>query len=114
MFEEIKAGKYEQYTSEYVTNELAKAPTPLFGTRHLHGQIRNVATPMPDAGLRLALNTCLLDYRAVDAAMVETYWRMGRRIVEEEQQGKARAGYGEALMVRLSRYLDKNFGKGFL
>ena len=53
-------------------------------------------------------------HRAVNAAMVETYWRMGRRIVEEEQQGKARAGYGEALMVRLSRYLDKNFGKGFL
>ena len=52
-------------------------------------------------------------YRAVNAAMVETYWRMGRRIVEEEQQGKARAGYGEALMVRLSRYLGENFGKGF-
>ena len=52
-------------------------------------------------------------YRAVNAAMVETYWRLGRRIVEEEQQGQARAGYGEALMVRLSRYLGENFGKGF-
>jgi hypothetical protein len=52
-------------------------------------------------------------YRAVNAAMVETYWRMGRRIVDQEQQGKARAGYGEALMVRLSRYLGENFGKGF-
>jgi len=51
--------------------------------------------------------------RAVNAAMVETYWRMGRRIVEEEQHGKARAGYGEALMARLSRYLGENFGKGF-
>ncbi|MCL1861334.1 MAG: PDDEXK nuclease domain-containing protein [Proteobacteria bacterium] len=52
-------------------------------------------------------------YRAVNATMVETYWRMGRRIVEEEQQGKVRAGYGEALMVKLSRYLGENFGKGF-
>jgi predicted nuclease of restriction endonuclease-like (RecB) superfamily len=45
--------------------------------------------------------------------MVETYWRLGKRIVEEEQQGKARAGYGEALIVNLSRYLGENFGKGF-
>ena len=51
-------------------------------------------------------------YRAVNTSMVETYWRMGRRIVEEEQQGKARAGYGEELMVRLSRYLGESFGKG--
>jgi len=33
--------------------------------------------------------------------------------VEEEQQGKVRAGYGEALMVKLSRYLGESFGKGF-
>jgi predicted nuclease of restriction endonuclease-like (RecB) superfamily len=52
-------------------------------------------------------------YRAVHSAMVETYWRLGKRIVEEEQQGKARAGYGEALIVNLSRYLGENFGKGF-
>ena len=52
-------------------------------------------------------------YRAVNATMVKTYWRMGRRIVEEEQRGKVRAGYGEALMVRLSRYLGESFGKGF-
>jgi predicted nuclease of restriction endonuclease-like (RecB) superfamily len=52
-------------------------------------------------------------YRAVNTAMVETYWRMGRRIVEEEQQGKERAAYGEALVVNLSRYLGESFGKGF-
>lgn len=33
-------------------------------------------------------------YRALNAAMVEAYWQIGRRIVEEEQQGRARAGYG--------------------
>jgi len=52
-------------------------------------------------------------YRTVNAVMVETYWRIGRRIVEEEQQGKERAGYGEALIVNLSRYLGDAFGRGF-
>ena len=52
-------------------------------------------------------------YRAVNTTMVETYWQMGRRIVEKEQQGKERAGYGEALIVNLSRYLGETFGKGF-
>ncbi|MDR1424842.1 MAG: PDDEXK nuclease domain-containing protein [Azoarcus sp.] len=52
-------------------------------------------------------------YRAVNTVMVETYWQMGRRIVEEEQRGKERAGYGEALIVNLSRYLSETFGKGF-
>jgi predicted nuclease of restriction endonuclease-like (RecB) superfamily len=52
-------------------------------------------------------------YRAVNAAMVETYWRLGRRIVEEEQHGSNRAGYGERLLENLSRYLGEHFGKGF-
>jgi predicted nuclease of restriction endonuclease-like (RecB) superfamily len=52
-------------------------------------------------------------YRAINTVMVETYWRMGQRIVEEEQQGAARAEYGEALIVNLSRYLGESFGKGF-
>ncbi len=34
-------------------------------------------------------------YKAVNSLMVETYWHMGKRIVEEEQQGKSRAEYGE-------------------
>ena len=52
-------------------------------------------------------------YRAVNSAMVETYWQMGRRIVEEEQCGKERAGYGDYLIVNLSRYMGETFGKGF-
>jgi predicted nuclease of restriction endonuclease-like (RecB) superfamily len=49
----------------------------------------------------------------VNYAMVETYWRVGRRIVEQEQKGKERAEYGEYLIVNLSRYLGDNWGKGF-
>ncbi|MDR0290512.1 MAG: PDDEXK nuclease domain-containing protein [Treponema sp.] len=50
---------------------------------------------------------------AINFTMVETYWNIGRRIVEQEQQGKERANYGEYLLVNLSRYLSSTFGKGF-
>lgn len=52
-------------------------------------------------------------YRAVNFIMVEAYWNVGRMIVEEEQQGKERAGYGEALVRGLSARLTIDFGKGF-
>ena len=52
-------------------------------------------------------------YRSVNTAMVNTYWQIGKRIVEQEQQGKARADYGEYLIVNLSRYLTDCIGKGF-
>lgn len=50
---------------------------------------------------------------AVNFAMVEAYWLMGKRIVEEEQQGETRAQYGEALIQMLSKALVAEFGKGF-
>ena len=52
-------------------------------------------------------------YRSVNTVMVKTYWQIGKRIVEQEQHGKARAEYGEQLVVALSRYLTNCFGKGF-
>lgn len=52
-------------------------------------------------------------YTAVNFAMVEGYWRIGRRIVEEEQQGQSRAEYGTRLIRELSRSLSGEFGKGF-
>jgi hypothetical protein len=51
--------------------------------------------------------------RAVNTVLVATYWKIGRRIVEFEQGGKGRAGYGEQLMERLSQALTEKFGKGF-
>jgi hypothetical protein len=45
--------------------------------------------------------------------LVEAYWNVGKMIVEEEQQGKAAAGYGEALIRNLSERLTNDFGKGF-
>lgn len=52
-------------------------------------------------------------YRAVNFVMVESYWRIGRMIVEEEQQGKVRAEYGSHLLKGLSARLTSEFGKGF-
>lgn len=52
-------------------------------------------------------------YRAVNFAMVEAYWNVGRMIVEEEQRGEARAGYGAQLIQRLSERLGREFGRGF-
>lgn len=45
--------------------------------------------------------------------MTATYWEIGRRIVEFEQGGEDRAGYGEALIERLSVELSARFGRGF-
>ncbi|MDP3111384.1 MAG: PDDEXK nuclease domain-containing protein [Thermodesulfovibrionales bacterium] len=51
--------------------------------------------------------------RATNAIMTATYWEIGRRIVEFEQRGTRRAGYGEELIARLSADLTKHFGRGF-
>ena len=52
-------------------------------------------------------------YAAVNQAMIEAYWNIGKRIVEEEQQGKERADYGKQLLKQLSAALTEEFGKGF-
>jgi predicted nuclease of restriction endonuclease-like (RecB) superfamily len=51
--------------------------------------------------------------RAVNAVMTATYWEVGRRIVEGEQSGGKRAGYGKELLKRLSSDLTARFGRGF-
>ena len=52
-------------------------------------------------------------YRAVNFAMTQSYWNIGRVIVEEEQSGQDRAEYGQFLIKELSKRLTENFGKGF-
>jgi predicted nuclease of restriction endonuclease-like (RecB) superfamily len=51
--------------------------------------------------------------RSVNAVMTATYFAVGRRLVEEEQRGQARAGYGEAIVERLAEDLSARFGRGF-
>ena len=52
-------------------------------------------------------------YTAVNSVMVEAYWEIGRRIVEEEQNGKERAEYGKEILQNLSKELTEEFGKGY-
>lgn len=50
---------------------------------------------------------------AINISMVYTYYEIGKNIVEEEQNGKDRAEYGNYLLRRLSDYLSEKFGKGY-
>ncbi len=50
---------------------------------------------------------------AVNTFLVETYWQIGKYIVEFEQDGKAKAEYGAGLINKLSDDLAKSLGKGF-
>lgn len=52
-------------------------------------------------------------YRSVNFVLLETYWNIGKLIVEEEQQGEVRAIYGSSLLKNLSKELTLEFGKGF-
>ncbi len=69
---------------------------------NLYADIKNI--------LEQARNNAI---RAVNFSMVIAYWKIGKRIVDEEQGGKKRAGYGEFLLKDLAGKLTKNFGKGF-
>ena len=52
-------------------------------------------------------------YRMVNITLLETYWQIGRQIVEDEQEGKARADYGKNVLKNLANQLTIEFGKGF-
>ena len=51
--------------------------------------------------------------RSVDFCRVQMYWHMGKRIFEEEQQGKDRADYGSYLIKNLAKRLQPEYGSGF-
>jgi len=52
-------------------------------------------------------------YSAINTAMVDAYWLVGKRIVEQEQNGEQRAVYGDYLIKELSVALTVEFGSGF-
>ena len=51
--------------------------------------------------------------QTINKELVETYWNIGKYIVEFEQDGSAKAKYGEKLLVNLSKDLTTRLGKGF-
>ena len=52
-------------------------------------------------------------YSAINTSMIEAYWQVGKRIVEEEQLGNAKAIYGVSLIKNVSKQLTISFGKGY-
>lgn len=54
-----------------------------------------------------------LSVRSANAFMTASYWEFGRRIVELEQGGEKRAGYGKQILKRLSKDLADKLGRGF-
>jgi predicted nuclease of restriction endonuclease-like (RecB) superfamily len=52
-------------------------------------------------------------YRMANSALLESYWTIGKLIVEDEQKGKTKAEYGKATLKNLAQQLTLEFGKGF-
>ncbi|MBE8725570.1 PDDEXK nuclease domain-containing protein [Flavobacterium hungaricum] len=52
-------------------------------------------------------------FRMANSVLLETYWEIGRVIIEDEQKGKDRADYGKATLKNLANQLTFEFGKGF-
>ncbi len=82
----------------------------------MKGELRKPAMRTPRLFDRVA--AILEDARAgvvrtVNTRMVIAYWLIGREIVQEEQGGKKRAGYGDALLEDLSRRLTERYGRGY-
>ena len=51
--------------------------------------------------------------KEVNNILIQTYWEIGRIIVEDEQGNSDRAEYGKQLITDLSKRLTKEYGKGF-
>lgn len=66
------------------------------------------------ADLRSIVSTARkMSFRAANLMQVACNWLLGWRIVEQEQQGKARADYGKRIIEEASASLTENFGNGF-
>lgn len=69
--------------------------------------------PLPAEIKAIITNAKEKAIRAVDHERVLMYWHIGKKIFEEEQQGKDRAGYGEYLIKYLAEQLQPEYGSGF-
>jgi hypothetical protein len=78
------------------------APTPMKADEGLVSAVRQI---WEDARTQAT--------RTVNSALVQANWLIGRQLVEAQQAGKDRAGYGEALLLSLSRALRAEYGTGF-
>jgi len=72
-------------------------------------QYKNLITDIGDL-LKIGRKAAI---KKVNSVLMETYWNVGKRIVEFEQAGIPKAEYGKELLKELSKDLGKQFGKGF-
>lgn len=75
-------------------------------------------TPVPYQDIYSEIKETLLSsrgqaYSAVNYALVQAYWHIGRIIVEHEQDGSLRAEYGKGVLQDVSERLQQEFGTGF-
>jgi hypothetical protein len=82
--------------------EIGVGSTPAEGFAPLLGALRQLIADSRQQVLR-----------AVDVVQVQTYWHIGRHIVEFEQGGAQRAAYGQRLLPQLGQALAAEFGRGF-
>ncbi len=61
----------------------------------------------------IIINTRNTIYKAVNTGILEANWKIGRRMVEEEQAGASRAEYGQRVINDLAEKLSVEFGRGF-
>ena len=61
----------------------------------------------------LLINSRIQIQQSVNSVMVQTYWNIGKIIVEDEQDGQERAAYGKKQLEQISNTLTQEFGKGF-
>jgi len=76
---------------------------------HAHGEYGELLTGV----VRLIEEARVAAVRSVHVVLTSAYWLVGQRIVEHEQSGAERAGYGEALLKRLAQDLTAELGRGF-
>ena len=69
---------------------------------HLYSEVKNIIMSARQNAVR-----------SVDFCRVQMYWKIGRRILDEEQKGKERADYGSYLLKNLALKLEPDFGSGF-
>ena len=70
-------------------------------------------TTLIESVKELILNARLRVFRMANSALLETYWQIGKLIIEDEQDGNSKAKYGKATLKNLSEALTLEFGKGY-
>ena len=86
--------------------------------KHTMGSSETSVESLSQASLYESIRSLLLASRTqvrqtVNTAMVQTYWHIGRMIVEDEQGGQKRAACGKQVLPELARKLSDEFGAGF-